>query len=435
MNFKGFICFVFILILFMVSFPASGQAVDTGSTKEARKVCLFDISRIQKEEKEPGKEPEGEIFTEVIKDTLAFELKVAGFEIIDDAIWKQLKKKEAYSDDDLLEGKNAVILAQKANADVAITGFYMLDQKRILFGIKCYDVKSRRLAVSILKDGQAGVSFISLINNAIEEIIPRINMELSSYSAQGDTIEKEVVVYEDITFKEMIELGTRIKVTLHSVDEDADIYLADTHIGKITGGEISFESKALSVVEVRIEKSKHYTRILEYELGEEDQVIHLPRLGKVTHMAMNAEYTIFQTVGIGIGFRYYILPDWLFIHFIMYPYLQAGYLPETNSVLHIDNNLSVGYYIYFSPSSYFRAGVAVGLGWIPTIIFAPKAPVINDFYWDILGVWIELNLKDFIVYYKITGRFNHNILGDGHLNTGWARPIPVLFSIGVVWKW
>lgn len=429
--FKKFVCFFYIFLFLMLSLSAQEETTDSESPGEARKVCVFDVPRIQKDEEES----EGEIFTEVIKNTLVFELKVAGFEIIDDAIWKEIKEKDRYSDEDLLEGSNAVALASQVNADVAIIGFYSVEQRRILFGIKCYDVKSRRLAVSLLKSGRAGVSATSLINDAIEEIIPKISEQLSAYSAQGDTIEKEVIVYEDITFKEMIEMGTRIQVTLKSVDEDADVYLADTHIGKIKGGEISFESKASSVVEVRVEKSRHHPGTYEFELGEEDEVIKLPRLGKVSRMALKAEYTLFQTLGMGIGVRYYFIPDWLFVSLSNYTYVQAGIHPESNSVLHFDCNLSVGYYLYFSPSGIFRAGVLAGFGWIPTMILSGGVPVFHDFYWDILGSWIELNFKHFIVYFKEVGRFNHDIFGKGLLDTGWAKPIPVMLSIGVIWKW
>lgn len=431
MDYKRFACIFFICMYFILSLFAQEETVETGETEVVRRVCVYDVPRIQKDEKES----EGEIFTEVIKNTLIFELKLAGFEIIDDAAWKEFKDKDGYSDEDLLEGTNAVALAKQVKADVAIIGFYTVEQRRILFGIKCYDVKSRRLAVSILKSGRAGVSATSLINDAIEEIIPRISEELASYSASGDTIEKEVIVYEDITFKEMIELGTRIRITLKSHDEDADIYLADTLIGKITGGEISFDSKASSLIEVRVEKPRHHPRTLELELGEEDAVINLPRLGKVSRLAGNAEYTLFQTAGLGLGVRFYIIPDWFFISLSDYIYFQAGYLPGSNSVFHFDANLSMGCYVYFSPSGIFRAGVCAGFGWISSLILTGETPGAHDFYWDIFGGWAELNFKHYIFYFKAVGRFNHNITGKGLLETGWAAPIPVKLSTGVVWKW
>jgi hypothetical protein len=423
---------VFFFSIFLLSpLIAQEEKTDMEPAEEPRKVCVFDVPQIQKDKKESG----GEIFTEVIKSTLIFELNLAGFTIIDDGVWKEIRDIKGYSDEDLLEGSNAVAVARQVKADVAIAGFVQVDQRRILFGIKCYDVKSRRLAVSILKDGRAGVSATSLINDAVEEIIPKISEELTAYSTQGETIEKEVIVYEDIPIKEMIEMGSKIQVTLKSVDEDTDIYLADKFIGKIKEGEISFESKASSVVEVRMEKSSYHPRTCEFELGAEDEVINLPRLEKVHRLAVYGEYTLFQTIGMGIGLRYYFVPNFLFISFTNYTYLQAGYLPGSNSVLHFDNNFSVGYYLYFSPSSFFRAGILTGFGWIPTVVLAPDTPVAHDFYWDILGGWVELNFKHFILYYKLTGRFNHDITGKGLLDTGWAKPIPVLISIGVVWKW
>jgi hypothetical protein len=428
---KKFICIVFLCLCFASTLPAQEETGESGPAEKVRKVCIFDIPQIQKQDGEPG----NEIFTEVIKESLMFELELAGFEIIDDSVWKEIKDKKGYRDEDLLEGSYAVTLARDVKADVAITGFYRLNEGRILFGIKCYDVKSRRLAVSILKDGRAGVSATNLINNAIEEIIPKISEELASYSAQGDTIEKEVVIYEDITFKEMIEMGTTIQVTLQSVDEDAAVYLADTPVGKIKDGQITFDSQASAVVEVRVEKAGYHPRTCEFEVGGKDEVIHLPRLAKRSRLALRTEYTLFQTVGLGIGVRYYFIPDSLFLDGSCYPYIQAGYIPGSNSVLHLNTNLTLGYYVYFSPSSLFRAGVLAGLGWIPTIIMTKGEPVYHDFYWDILGIWVELNFHNFIIYCKENGRFNHNITGDGLLETGWARPIPVVLSIGVIWKW
>jgi len=396
-----------------------------------RKVCVFDIHKIKSAKKNDNEN----IFSSVIKDNIIFELKLAGFKIVDDSEWRSLQKKEGIESDKLIEGISAIKLGNILNADVAISGFYSVNESRIIFGIKCYDINSKRLAVSILKSGRAGLSATSLINATIEEIIPKISIELEKYSTRGDTIEKEIIVYQDITSKEMMELGEKISVTLKSRDEDAYIFLADKYIGRISDGNLIIESKAWSQMYIDIVKPNFHTAREALKLGGDDLEINLKPLTKKTQMGFEIQYTLYQTLGLGLGFRYYFSPDWFFIHANNYLYAQVSMLKGSNILFHNDLNIYAGQYILFPPDSIFRFGFSTGLGTVASIFLNTDIPIHTSFYMDIIGGWIELNFTNFLIYYKCTGRYYHDIFENSLVQNGWHEPIPVCLSIGAVLRW
>ncbi|MBN1698709.1 MAG: hypothetical protein JW881_14430 [Spirochaetales bacterium] len=410
------------LVCFCAEGPENGIA--------ERKICVFDLQQIGDRSAK-----DAEIFGSVIKKTLVFELKVAGFTVLDDALWKQKQRSEGIRNDDLIEGNAVFKLGEMIQANVVISGFFTIEDERILFGIKCYDLWSKRLAVSVLKSGRAGVSATSLINSAVEEIIPKIKKELESYTVSEGTVSKEVVVYEDVTFKEMQEMGKRIAVTLKSVDEDAYIFLADTYIGRITDGECLIETKANSTLHIGMIKEGYHMSDLEIGLEDEDAEIHVKKLAKKTVFATDIQYTFFQFLGAGLGIRYYIIPDWFFLHANNYFYMQAGYQPGSWSIFHNDLNFILGGYVYFPPDFIFRVSLYTGLGFVFSFHTAPDFPVYTSYYWDILGGFVELNLEDIIIYVKEGGRFYQDIFSNSLRPDGWNRPWAVTLSIGVMMKW
>lgn len=396
-----------------------------------RKVCVFDIHKM----KSDNKEDEKNIFSSIIKDNIIFELKLAGFKIIDDSDWRNAQKKEGIDSEKLIEGVSAIKLGNIVNADVAISGFYSINESRILLGIKCYDINSRRLAVSVLNSGRAGLSATSLIDSTVKQIIPKISTELEKYSVKGDTIEKEIIVFKDITSKEMMELGEKTSVTLKSEDEDAYIFLADKYIGRISNGSLIIESKAWSQMYIEIVKPDFHEAREIFELKEDDLQINLKPLAKKTQMGFELQYTLYQTLGAGLGFRYYLSPDWFFIHANNYFYAQVSMLKGSNMLFHNDLNIYIGQYVLFAPDSIFRFGFSTGLGTVASIFLNTDIPISTSFYMDIIGSWIEMNFSNFIIYYKFTGRYYHDIFNNSLVENGWNKSSPVCLSIGAILKW
>jgi hypothetical protein len=395
-----------------------------------RKVCIFLFPDIS-----PATDKTGDavFFQSAIKENLVFELKDAGFDIVDDVKILTFQKQLKITNMDLVDGAKAMQLASAATGDVAITGFFRLEENRILFGVKCYDVLSNRLAVTVLKDGRAGASLSNLIHDAINEIIPLIQEKIPPLASLGKTIEREIPVIKKIVIKKSQEKGKRIKLTFQSNDENAQIFFADHLIGEIKEGSFEIPAKASSKLVIEVKKENFHAVVKTVDLGEEDMTIKLDPLVRENQFALDGEYACFQFFGVGGGFRWYPVSDWLYLRASEYFFLQLGG-PSTSPVIHNDINVSVSLYLIFGPESLFRLGFLTGAGVILTNFTAPNLPFSTDYYWDCLGMFMELNFGEWSYFLKETGRYFLGF-GDNLLGTGWNRPWPVNLSVGVVKKW
>jgi hypothetical protein len=390
------------------------------------------------------KNDNGSLFKDSIKENLVLELKIGGFSIVDENKWREKERELKLNDNELFDGPVAMKLAEKSDADVAITGFLLLSKKKILFGIKCYDVKAKRLAATVIKNGRPGLSVASLINEAINEIMPKIKKELEMYTITEGEIRKEVTVYEDITLKQFRDMGQIITLTLLSSDEGAVVYMADKNAGTIADGKLSSSISGNANLIIRIEKPGFYDSTQEVKVGDSDSQIRLkPLYKKSFSFAPEISYTVFQFYGLGLGMRYYPvtpwfdLTDWTFFNLNNYLYIQAGSSTNSSMIVHNDINLSINQYVLNDPSSFFRLGVYTGAGVIVTFFTVPNMPVYSDFYIDIFGAWTELNFPDFILYFRLTARAYtpfFNIITNDLLGSGMFKMGPVT-SIGVVYKW
>ncbi|MBN2736601.1 MAG: hypothetical protein JXR70_06440 [Spirochaetales bacterium] len=400
-----------------------------GQEQISRKVIIFDLINLG----DSAETDSSRVFKQAIKSNLEFGLENQGFTILDDSLWQNILTREKIDSNDLVQGDLAIKVGSLASADVVISGFYKINQNRILFGIKCYDVFSGSLAVSTLKVGRAGLSLTTLINETISEVIPQIKAEIASMTAVGDKIEKEVIITESVQMTKVTEMGETIKVRIKSVDEGAEVYLADEKIGTITGGGLLIKSKIGSTLQLLITKEGYHSRETEIKVQDRDLEIPIPPLFRKTTMALDLRYTILQFVGLGAGLRYYFIKDWTFVSGLNYFYAQIGEGPEANPVFHNDVTLTIGQYLLFNEDSAFRAGVSAGFGGIFNFFTVPEAPLYIDTYFDVLGLFFEWNLKDFLLYYQFSLRyvapvFEDHIQEKGYIKNG-------VFSFGACLKW
>ncbi|MBA7477114.1 MAG: hypothetical protein GH155_08070 [Spirochaeta sp.] len=427
--FKDIIVIFLLIILSTVSLYSEEEAKD--------KVCIL----LQVSLSESSK---WDLFRYVITDAMRVELNLVDFIVIPVSEWQEIKKREQFSDTDLLSGANAVSLGRMLEVDQVITGFVRVDQGRILFSLKSYDTATGRLTGAVVKSGRAGLHVYNLINEAAAELIPALQAEISPLPQEVVIIQEEKLV-KDITFEEEIsEMGRLIRVTLlaRGEDEGAEILLAgDRLAGVITNGKLSFTAKADTRLVIVNRKEGYHPDRQVFKLGDRDKRIKLRPLIPVARRGLELEYTSMQMLGLGGAYRYYIKPDQFLVRVADYLYLQYPFLnPNARPVIHNDFMLQVGHYVLFPPSSRFRVMVNTGLGAIITLFtdFSLYSnmdnPIFTDFYLNILGFWMEANFSHWSYFYRMDMRYalgwGNNLIGAG----GFSNGGPVL-TIGAVKKW
>jgi hypothetical protein len=383
-------------------------------TQEAARQTVCLISSV---DLEPGEDTAG--YGEIITDTLRVELQNAGFEVLPAESWKELQSRWQLSDLELILGPNVLRIAARIGADLGVAGFYRVQDGKILLDVKGYDVAQKRLVSGVLKSGRIGISIYNLINDAIGEMLPAIREEVVPPSI--------VVRQRDQRLRE---------IRLESPDEGMEIYMAgETLLGKIEAGVLTFPSYAGAVLEFETKKEGFHDRTYTLAVDQEHTHFNLQELRKRTRWASEIIYTAGQTLGVGLGMRYYLEPDQLFLSLEDYYYLQYVPIADSRPVHHDDLRTLIGSYLLTGPYSSFRMGISSGFGVIFTGFSAPDMPCFTDYYLN-FNLWFEWNLSGWILYFRLEGKYGlglgQYLLGQRWLSSEiWGPP----FSIGVVKKW
>ncbi len=368
-------------------------------------------------------------YQKIITEIITVELTNMGFTITDKQLWQDIADTRGLNNFDLLIGSNAISIADAVKADLAITGFYYIEDSSIIIDFKCYSVQSGRLIASYIDSGRIGLSLHNLINNAITQMLPQIQ-ELKEYIVQ---------IYIEDTAK--IEESSIYELTLISEDEGLEVYLAgDTYLGKIVNGRLTISTiPFIAGTELIIHKKKEgYHSDGEIILLEETGMeVILQPLAKKTRFAAEMLWTSGQFFGLGMGFRFYIKPDSFFISLDDYFYMQYGFDERSNPVFHNDLRFLAGKYLFLPYNSTFRMGISAGLGCIFTFYSIPEKYLYTDFYINFSNFWMEWNIEQWAIFLRFEGKYTvgigRNLLERGFvaLDGGFGPPI----TIGVIRRW
>jgi len=132
------------------------------------------------------------------------------------------------------------------------------------------------------------------------------------------------------------------KVTLFSPDEDMEVSLAGgRRVGRVSNGRLVLPFIPFKIgSELILEKRKEgfYTDEERVVLEEGSQEIELRPLRKKTRLATEIHWTYGQLLGMGIGQRYYLKPDYWFLSGEFYYYIQQSFMENSRPVFPMNAN-------------------------------------------------------------------------------------------------
>jgi hypothetical protein len=379
-------------------------------------VCVFldvDLSETEENSK----------YENIITDQLILELENTGFNVLPRKRMEAVFADSGLSRKELVSGVNAIHLARQAGADLAFCGFYRVENKALLLQIKCYNVAQEVLIGAVLKTGRLNLSIYNLISRAVGEIVPRIQVvkePVNEFAAVRDQVRK---------------------IILLSPDEDMTVSLAgERRVGSVSNGRlllpfIPFKIGSELILEKR--KEGYYPDEERVVLEEESQEIELRPLRKKTRLATEMHWTAGQVMGMGLGQRYYLNPDYWFLSGEFYYYIQHSFVENSRPVFHYDLKFLFGGYPFIPVSSRFRIGLSSGIGGIMTSYSVPGIPVNRDIYLNVLNIWLEWNLgSKWTLLLRQEGKYSLGLKG-GLLGRRWlmvSDRFPPL-TLGLVRKW
>jgi hypothetical protein len=398
----------FLLLLAMLP-PAWG--VD--AREAAVSVCVFPLSNLS-----PGGQMQEH--QKPLSDAVLQEFEAVGYRILSEDQWRAEAAKEKVSPDRVTEAPVVVHLGQQAGADMAVSGFYWMDQGRILVSLQCYDVKSGTLITGFLHTWRFNLGFYNSIHAEIADLVQRV---VFLTAPRLITLRDDVRV-DDITFTSPQE-GMEVLVQ------------GQKSIGRIQDGTLVFHTDGLKAgTPLLVEKRQDGYHSLWQTVIASPEVALTP-IPRENRLSLELDWTAGQLEGAGATLRWYPEPDWIMVNFSEYLYTQVPLVPGGNWPIHADSELLAGLYLFLPPQSGFRFGIAAGVGTILTYVPSTSLPLYTDVYINLLSLFTEWRVGGLPMFARIEAKVplgvGNNLLGAGP-PIHWAGFLPPI-AVGVVIPW
>ena len=362
-------------------------------------------------------------FGPIIGTALRTNLESLDLVILTEEDCKGILEREGQTVQALSQGPVAVSVAHEAGARLAVSGLYLLQEDQLVMSVKIYDSDTGRIVAGTFSANRVGVT----LNNRINETIAQLTPQLEQFLRPAEDKPRDISPFV-------------LEVILRSADEGMEVSLAGVEAGgRIQDGRLTLPFIPYPVgTKLLIRKTKPG-----YHPAEETLTLGKPRteaalrpLLRQTRYTLNVTWTTGQFLGLGVGMRYYLKPDYRFLGAENYFYLQRNPNPGSISVLHNDLGFFFGQYLFFGHNSPFRCGLATGLGWIVSTVPTADPAWFTDMYLNLFSPWVEWNHKRWLAYLRVDARYaldlGRNLLGGNWFEVkGYGPPV----TLGAAYKW
>ncbi len=412
--------FCAILIFTLAGFVAAGQTVLAAH----RMACVFPFVDLSPASRgaatpAPGEAPDR---SQSLSSAISAELSASGFQLVPETQWRAGDGSKL-SGQDFLDPSRTSSVAGTAGAGIAVSGFYSVQDDRILISVSCYETRTGSLMAGFMKTWRYNLGIYSVLHDEMKDLLSRLSLP-----TPGEARSTE-------------ETGNLLSsVTFLSSQDGMEVLLAgERSAGSIEGGKLVFQAPGMRQGETLVVEKRLAGYHSAWESVRCAPVIALSSLAHVTRMAVEAQWTFGQLIGGGAALRYYPVPDSVFLSFSLYPYGQVPATQWGNWLFHVDSEISAGSYLFFPPDSRFRLAASAGLGVILSEASGSGGglPLFVDSYLNIISVSGELSLPGVIFFLRpelkmALGITSPNLLGRNIVLAGGVLP-PV--TLGAVFRW
>jgi len=328
---------------------------------------------------------------------------------------------QSLTSDQYAESETLFRLGEGAGVPVVLVVSVREKESLLEIVVTAWDVAGRKEISSVRSVSKSEVTQYIMINSSISRVVSTLTGEY------GVEIVREEPKVRKITFlsnQEGMEIylsnGDRLGAIVHSVLN-------------VTDREYEIGTKLLVVKKL----DGHRTGEQYIYLDREKTAVPLSDLVKARNLALEFNWTYTQLMGAGSGFRFYPVPDWMYVSFDSYFYLHKDFSsPSGTEMSHSDMRLLAGLYLGLGPDRLFRVSVSLGFGVILSYPLNTDR-FFFDTYINAANVALELNFDNWSFYLRPELRFSLGI-GESSLHDGgivlsdWNIP---QITLGVLRKW
>jgi len=407
------VVFPFILLFVSVMLPAQEKAKEEAPPKA---VVFTPVDFAQS--------TESIAYHAIFYHSLETRMAELGFVMIPRSAVESLPGYSALKGEEAVSGEKLLEFAKKLGADSAVVSSYGIEGgKRLYVQIIVYDVRTGKIVASLMNSGYASLAGFDFLAEVVEAVSPSIQEYLKVFNRTEPTTYEAV---EGIVFRSKDE-GMQVR------------YESGQDIGSVSDGILKAPYVPFVVgttIKVSMEKADHYPDSRNYILTEGMNEFELPPLEKKFRNELSLYWCYGQSVGAGLGYRYYPIPDYIFLSADNYFYIQYDFMDYSEPVYHDDASFSVGAYLFSSHLTPIRFGASVGCGVIVTSFTQSNMPTYTDYYLNFATLFLDLNLRPWTLYaqgaLKYSLGIGNNILGQQYLILPKFGPF---VSVGVRKKW
>lgn len=394
-------------------------------------VCLF----------LPDDAGEGHTVRLIMDAELNAELRRLGLPVVPEAAWRSLLP--ADSPPPWEDPQAALRLAAQMEAAVAVTGTFRQQRTVVELAVRAYEVSTGSPICEIEQRSGRDIS----IYNQVATLAARLGAGLQAWLEAPPAVRAAVGAVKPAAAagegQQRVETRepvpptppVSVRVTLLSDDEGAEIWLGrESPAGTVTDGRLVLEAPVNSVLRIEKRKPGYHADREELPVAEDPVEVSLRPLQRSTRWAVELFYSSSQFLGLGAGFRLYLVPDYLALTAGHYSYfsLDPG-SADGEAAYHGDFRLTAGTYLLAAPGARLRFGLATGMGAILSVFGISAGPAeretYTDLYWEILDAWLELNWKRFAVFLRAETRYALGLDG-GVLERGFVSDYGPQYSLG-----
>ncbi len=322
----------------------------------------------------------------------------------------------------------ALQAARSAQTDLAAFGFAGFPTGRVSVNVRVYDTRSGALVSAAEGFGRSDLAVFNVTRRVFQDLRPGLLRAVRRGLDGGDVI--------DVAGDQPVS----DPLLLTSADEGMQVYLGDNlRAGRITDGSVRLPYLPFrpgDTVEVTKRKPGYYEDREDILVRSGGREIPLRPLEPETRFATTLTYTTGQLLGLGVGLRGYLRPDWSFAAAETYGYAQSTNPGATPVAYHQDVRLLLGRYLVFPRTSVFRMGAQTGVGTTLTFFSSPDAETYRDTYLELFALWVEVNFSDVAFFLSSAARWStgreNGLLEKGMLDAGDVGPF---LTVGTLVKW
>jgi hypothetical protein len=317
--------------------------------------------------------------------------------------------------------------ARNFNEDWYARIFVAVQNERLSYRIEVYSSWSGDLVAADSFSAYAGPTAFPLIDDSASRVAER----LTAYVLAPEDSPRRPVSYR-IT---IISANEGARVTIGPPEEKLSVTAGTIKDGRLTLPYYPFARG--STVRLYLSQKGRRAEILRVHLGEAAPVVRAPPLEAQSYQDLFVGTGSGRLLGIQVGYRRYISPQWIFL--FVDDHLFAGYdfLPGSSPFLHEELWTGVGSYLVLGPESPFRFGFQVGLGYLFSYSTVPEAQ--RRLYFDVALLPVYLFFERSVahnaaLWMSVSSAFSLGTDSSGILGREWIGNGPPSLGAGVVWR-